>query len=142
MPVKQLCPSAPLTRTGFGRCSRASTTVETAITVAGLVGVAALIVNIATALFEEDRKSRAAQAVARALALGSQVAPCDLVREEFGFGPDFTCVDDWQITLNRNVKPSEIASAPQTGTGDMVVVRIGVPNLDTVLGIAQSEPTL
>ena len=125
---------------GFGAGGGASTTVETAMTFVSLVVMAGLVVGIVMELYEGDRKSRGAHAMARALALGSQAPPCDLVRGELGFGPNFACVDDWEIAVSVGVKPSEILPETPSGTGHMVVVRIGEPASDRVIGVARLEP--
>lgn len=131
-----------LTCRDFSAGGRASTTVETALTLASLVVMGGLVVGVVMALYEDDRKSRGAHAVARALALGSATAPCDLVREELGFGADFECVNDWEIAVSSGLKPSEILAETQPGTGNMVVVHIGEPTSDRAIGLARLEPDL
>ena len=110
---------------GFGGGERGSATLETALKIASLVVAAGLILDFAMAAYEDDQMGRGAQAVARALALGSQVPPCDLVRQELDFGPEFECEGEWEIRVSRSVKPSEITTQTQSGAGNMVVVRIG-----------------
>ena len=116
-------------------------TVEAALTIATLVVAAALLVEIVTEVYEKDQMGRAAQAIAQALVLGSSAPPCDLLRRELGFAPEFECVGEWEITVGRDLRPSEIPAEAAQGTGDMVVVRIGTPGSTTGLGVGRAEPT-
>ena len=138
--AQRLCRRAPPTCRDFGASGRASTTVETALTLASLVVMAGLVFGIVMALYEEDRKNRGARAAARALALGAEAPPCELVRGELGFGPNFVCENDWAIVVSRGLKPSEILAETQPGSGNMVVVHIGEPDSDRVVGVARLEP--
>ena len=124
----------------FRNSGRGSTTLGTALTIAGLIVAAGFILDIAMGAYEDDRMGRGAQAAARALALGSQVPPCDLVRQELAFGPEFECEGEWKIRVSRSVKPSEIAAQAQSGAGDMVVVRVGAQGSTAAMGLARAEP--
>ena len=115
------------------------TSVETALMISSLLVVAGLVINIVMTVYEKDQMGRSAYAVAQALALGSQVPPCDIVRHELDRGPHFECKGEWAITVSRGVKPSEILTGVQSGTGDMVVVRIGAQGSAST-GIARAEP--
>jgi len=127
-------------RSDFGTGEHGSATIETALTIATLVVAAALLVEIVMGMYERDQMGRAAQAIAQALVLGSSTSPCDLLRRELGFGPEFDCVGEWDITVSRDIRPSEIPTEAASGTGDMVVVRIGTQGSTTGFGVARAEP--
>ena len=86
------------------------------------------LMEIVQASYTDDRMGRAARAAARALALDPSANACAAIRREFHLADDFDC-GAWTLNVDRGVSPSALPAtldaAVTTGTGDMVLVRIG-----------------
>ena len=94
-----------------------------------LVAGFASLMEIVQACYTDDRMSRAARAAARALALDSSADACTIIRRELNLAKTFDCATAWTLTVNRGVSPTTLPAtldaSVTTGTGDMVLVRIG-----------------
>ena len=109
--------------------------IETAIALVILVVGFAGLMEIVQASYTDDRMSRAARAAARALALEDPGADdrdavaCAAIRRELHLAEDFDCSTKWTLTVDHGVSPRTLPATldaeAATGTGDMVLVRIG-----------------
>ena len=82
------------------------------------------------ASFTDERMGRAARAAARALALDPSADTCAAIRREFRLAENFDCDGAaWRLKPDLGVAPSALPATLDagvtTGTGDMVLVRIG-----------------
>ena len=107
--------------------------IESAIALMVLVVGFGGLMEIVQASYTDDRMGRAARAAARALALDPSANDpsayaCAAIRREFHLADDFDC-GAWTLNVYRGVSPSALPvtldAAVTTGTGDMVLVRIG-----------------
>ena len=126
---------------GFGRGQRAGVAIESAFALTVLVVAFAGLMEIVQASYTDDRMGRAARAAARVLALDPTADACAAIRSEFRLAKDFDC-GAWTLTPYFGVAPSALPAtvdaAVTTGTGDMVLVRIGWNrNLRAFDGLAQ-----
>ena len=115
--------------------------IESAFALTVLVVAFAGLMEIVQASYTDDRMGRAARAAARVLALDPTADACAAIRSEFHLAPDFDC-GAWTLTPYFGVAPSALPAtldaAVTTGTGDMVLVRIGWNrNLRAFDGLAQ-----
>jgi hypothetical protein len=103
--------------------------IETAIALVILVVGFAVLMEIVQASYTDDRMSRAARAAARALALNPAADACAAIRRELHLAADFDCGTRWTLTVDHGVSPKTLPATldaeATTGTGDMVLVRIG-----------------
>ena len=93
--------------------------------------------EIVRASYAEDRMGRAARAAARALALDPTADACAAIRGELRLAGDFACSTQSgnaqssgvSVRVDRGVNPTTLPATldadATTGTGDMVLIRIG-----------------
>lgn len=127
---------------GFLREKRASVAIEAAIAITVLVLGFGALMEIVRASYAEDRMGRAARAAAHALALDPAADACAAIRGELRLADDFTCRTQSSsaqsspesdhgvsVRVDRGVSPTTLPAtldaAATTGTGDMVLIRIG-----------------
>ena len=95
-----------------------------------LVALFAGLLAIVQERYSADRLARAARAAARAVALDQSADYCAAIRRELGLAEDFDCGDQWAITVEEGLSPSDLSAALRTRTtaavsdGEMVLVRI------------------
>ena len=126
---------ATIRRFRFGE--RGGATIESAVSLLILVVGFASLMEIVQACYTDDWMSRAARAAARELALNpvaddasAKTVACTAIRRELRLAEDFDCnTAAWTLTVDRGVSPSTLPAtldaSVTTGTGDMVLVRIG-----------------
>ena len=122
---------------GFIREKRASVAIEAAIALTVLVLGFGALMEIVRASYADDRMGRAARAAARALALDPTADACAAIRGELRLAGDFACStqsssaqpNGVSVRVDRGVNPTTLPAtldaAATTGTGDMVLIRIG-----------------
>lgn len=122
---------------GFLREKRASVAIEAAIALTVLVLGFGALMEIVRASYADDRMGRAARAAARALALDPTADACAAIRGELRLAGDFACrtqsssaqPNGVSVRVDRGVNPTTLPAtldaAATTGTGDMVLIRIG-----------------
>ena len=125
------------TARGFLREKRASVAIEAAIAITVLVLGFGALMEIVRASYADDRMGRAARAAARALALDPAADACAAIRGELRLAGDFACSTQSSgaqssgvsVRVDRGVNPTTLPAtldaAATTGTGDMVLIRIG-----------------
>lgn len=127
---------------GFLREKRASVAIEAAVAVTVLfLGFGALM-EVVRASYADDRMDRAARAAARALALDPTADACAAIRGELRLSGDFACSTQSSsaqsnpesdhgvsVRVDRGVNPTTLPATldadATTGTGDMVLIRVG-----------------
>ena len=116
--------------------------VEAALGFTLLVASLAALTEITSTLLENDRMGRAARAAAGALALDPAADACAAIRRELHLADDFDCATQWTVTVNHGLSPADLPETLDatvgTGTGDLVLVRIGWGSRIAV-GLARSE---
>lgn len=127
---------------GFLREKRASVAIEAAIALTVLVLGFGALMEIVRASYADDRMGRAARAAARALALDPTADACAAIRGELRLADDFACRTQSSSTQSSSAQPNGVSvrvdrgvnpttlpatldAAATTGTGDMVLIRIG-----------------
>ena len=122
---------------GFLREKRASVAIEAAIAITVLVLGFGALMEIVRTSYADDRMGRAARAAARALALDPAADACAAIRGELRLAGDFACSTQSSgaqssgvsVRVDRGVNPTTLPAtldaAATTGTGDMVLIRIG-----------------
>ena len=113
----------------FWRSEHGGVAIESAVTLMVLVVGFAGLMEIVQVFYTDDRMSRAARAAARVLALNPSADACDTIRRELSLPGDFDCSTAWTLTVDRGVSPGTLPAtldaSVASGTGDMVLVRIG-----------------
>ena len=117
----------------FWRGEHGGAAIETAIAMVILVVGFAGLMEIVNASYADDRMARAARATARSLALDPGADPdanaCVAIRRELRLADDFDCNAEWRLAVYPGVSPKTLPAvldgSATTGTGDMVLVRIG-----------------
>ena len=113
----------------FRRSQRGSAAIESAIGIAILVISLAMLMEIMNTVHASDRMGRAARAAARALAIDPQADACAAIRRELHLSAEFDCETTWTLTVDHGLSPlalpATLDAGAQTGTGDLVLVRIG-----------------
>ena len=114
---------------GFWLGEHGGTAIESAISLMILVAGFAGLMEIVQACYTDDRMARAARAAARVLALNPSADACTTIRRELRLAENFECDTAWTLTVDRGVSPATLPAtldaSVTTGTGDMVLVRIG-----------------
>ena len=120
---------------------RGATAVETALSIAVLVGVLAALMGVIQDLYAKDRAERATRAGARSLALlesapadqtSLEAAVCEGVKAELKLDEGYDCTARWSIEVEAYANPSALlagtersGSTPLGGEdGDLVLVRL------------------
>ena len=113
----------------FGRGQRGATTIGTLFGVFILVLVLAVLVEHVNEVYRSDEYARAARAAARALALDPNADECAAIRRELGEDEQFDCTATLVLKTDHDVDPEKLPATldidPPTGTGELVLVRIG-----------------
>ena len=121
---------------GFRRDQRGAVALESAFGITVLVISLAVLMEIVNTVYASDRMERAARAAARAVALDPaandpHAVACAAILSELDLDPAFDCVTApaWTLTVDNGVSPSALPATihadAQTGTGDLILVRIG-----------------
>ena len=88
-----------------------------------------MLMEIVNTVHASDRMGRAARAAARALAIDPQADACAAIRRELHLATEFDCATTWELTVDHGLSPQALPATldagAQTGTGDLVLVRIG-----------------
>ena len=138
----------------FLRCGRGSVALESALALAILTSAFATLTPIFGTVFAEDRMSRGARAVARAVALDPGADPWEALAREGEFAgaacPAWDPGDDtthtcggWTLKVHGGVSPATLGAALAGGTtaaGEMVLVHLERAQ-GTGFGVARREPS-
>ena len=114
--------------------------VETALSIAVLVGVLAALMGIIQDLYAKDRAERATRAAARSIALlesapadqaSLEDAVCEGVKAELKLDSGYDCAEHWSIEVEAYASPSDLlAGTERSGStlggedADLVLVRL------------------
>lgn len=151
-------PSAAARR--FLRCERGGVALESALALFVLTGAFAILMPIFTTVFTEDRASRGARAVARAIAIDPGADPWAVLVREGELDAGATCpawdsdddtthtCDGRTLKVHHGVSPAtldEALTGGATAAGEMVLVRLerapAQGGGNTVFGVARREPS-
>ena len=121
----------------------AAAAVPTAITVSLLIVAFVGLMEIVHSAYAAERMARAARAAARAVALlpdraasanTLQSVACAAIRSELALDAGFNCGTTWTLSVKGNIAPRTLLDAQASGSGDLVVVRIGWDRTPLQLG--------
>ena len=113
----------------FRRGERGMAAIESALGITVLAVALSVLMEIVNTVYASDEMGRAARAAARALAIDPDADACAAIRRELRLSADFDCGTRWALTVDLGVGPLALPETldgdVQTGTGDLVLVRIG-----------------